>query len=284
MTVERPLVKPHISRVLALALAVMLALAPLCPGEASAPEKKVYTARDVPLARSVRREDYPDLTDAAYANFRAVTTTGMGERTLYRSSSPINPKLGRSLQADAAARAAGIRTVINLADRRSDMARYPGYDASYYSALAVIALDADTNVASENFRTALVTGLRFLIPHKGPYLIHCTEGKDRAGFACAVLECLMGGTAREIVDDYMLSYRNYYGVLPGSRQYDEIAGNNLLKDLRTAFHGADIADPAVDPAACAKAYLMEPGMTAGEIAALKDRLGAAHPLSSTEGD
>jgi len=52
---------------------------------------------------------------------------------------------------------------------------------------------------------------RFIIANDGPYLIHCTEGKDRAGFVSAVLEALMGADLQEIVADYMKSYENYYG-------------------------------------------------------------------------
>ena len=54
-----------------------------------------YLARQ--LTRTYRREDYPNLTDEQYANFRNVTTTGMGHLALYRSSSPVNPKINRSL-------------------------------------------------------------------------------------------------------------------------------------------------------------------------------------------
>jgi len=46
----------------------------------------------------------------------------------------------------------------------------------------------------------------------GPYLVHCLEGKDRTGFVCIVLEALMSATYQEIVDDYMLTYNNYYHI------------------------------------------------------------------------
>ena len=40
------------------------------------------------LSYTNERTDYPELTDEQFANFRAVTTTGMGEGVLYRTSSP----------------------------------------------------------------------------------------------------------------------------------------------------------------------------------------------------
>ena len=76
------------------------------------------------LSRSEIREDYPDLTDEQYANFRNVATTGMGAFALYRSSSPVNPALNRNREADAAVNAAGIRTVMNLADNGETMKGY----------------------------------------------------------------------------------------------------------------------------------------------------------------
>ena len=54
------------------------------------------------LVMSIDRADNPDLTDAQFANFRAVNTTGMGANVLYRPSSPVNPRINRNREADAA--------------------------------------------------------------------------------------------------------------------------------------------------------------------------------------
>ena len=48
--------------------------------------------------------------------------------------------------------------------------------------------------------------------HSGPCLIHCVEGKDRTGFVCALMLALAGASAQEIIDDYMITYYNYYGI------------------------------------------------------------------------
>ena len=55
------------------------------------------------LVRTNERSDYAHLSDEAFANFRVIETTGMGKGVLYRSSSPINPELGRNTYADKAA-------------------------------------------------------------------------------------------------------------------------------------------------------------------------------------
>ena len=223
------------------------------------------------LTRSEIREDYPDLTDEQYANFRNVATTGMGAYVLYRSSSPVNPEINRSSEADAAVNAAGIRTVMNLADNEETMKGYEGYNESYYSHLDVVALNLGVDFTADDFRSGLAEGFRFLATHEGPYLIHCTEGKDRAGFTSAILECLMGATAEEVTADYMVTYANYYGVQPGTEQYDAIVRSNIAKSLATAFDVESIFD--ADLATEADAYLLEIGMTREEVDALKTKLG-----------
>jgi len=224
------------------------------------------------LTRSEIREDYPDLTDEQYANFRNVATTGMGAYVLYRSSSPVNPEINRNREADAAVNAAGIHTVMNLADNEETIKGYEGYAESYYSALDVIALNLGVDFTADDFRFGLAEGFRFLASHEGPYLIHCNEGKDRAGFTSAILECLMGASAEEVTSDYMVTYANYYGVQPGTEQYNAIVRSNIAKTLATAFGIESIYD--VDLAAEADAYLLEIGMSREEIDTLKNNLGA----------
>lgn len=223
------------------------------------------------LQMSNAREDYPDLTDAQYANFRNVTTTGMGANALYRSSSPVNPEYNRNHEADAAVNAAGIRTVLNLADNEVVMKGFEGYAQTYYSQLDVVPMDLIVDFTADSFKEGLAKGLRFLADHEGPYLVHCTMGKDRAGFVSAVLECLMGASAEEIVADYMVSYYNYYGIGPDSDTYEAVANSNIRKTLAQAFGIDDIA--SADLGACAEEYLLDIGLTGDEIAAVKARLG-----------
>ncbi|MBQ8587713.1 MAG: alpha/beta fold hydrolase, partial [Oscillospiraceae bacterium] len=237
-------------------------------------EKEGYMAEYLlhELNRTNNREDYPDLTDEEFANFREVTTNGMGDDTLYRSSSPINPEIGRNTYADAAMEAAGVKTVINLADSETSAAAYPGFAETYYSQQNVIYLNLGVDFAAEDFQEGLANGLRFMIANEGPYLVHCTEGKDRAGFVNAVLECLMGATIDEVVEDYMVTYYNYYGVEPGTEKYDAIANSNILKSLATAFENDSISSDT-DMSAEAEEYLLAIGLTEGEIVALRSVLG-----------
>lgn len=223
------------------------------------------------LTRTNQREDYPHLEEEAFANFRMIRTTGMAEGRLYRTSSPIDPELGRNRYADAALERAGVTIILNLADSRQEAEAYEGFADTYYAAQRVLYLDLGVDVSAPEFQTGLAEGLRFLAEHKGVYAIHCTEGKDRAGFTAALLECLMGATAEEVVADYMTTYFNYYGVEPLSETYEVIRRDNIRKILADAFAVEDIY--AADLAAEAEEYLRAAGLQEGEIRALQRNLG-----------
>ncbi len=223
------------------------------------------------LEMSVVREDYPNLSDEEYANFRNIATTGMGANVLYRSSSPVDPQYGRNFEADAAVNKAGISTIMNLGDTEVSLKNFENYAYTYYSRLNVIPLDMSVEFEGDRFQRPLAEGLRYCISHEGPYMIHCTMGKDRTGFVCALLECLMGASYDEVEMDYMLTYKNFYGVEPGTKTWEAIADGNIRKFLPKAFE-LETLDGA-DLVACAEGYLRKIGMTEDEISALKTCLG-----------
>ena len=236
-------------------------------------EKEGYRAEYLlhELNRTNAREDYPGLDDAAFANFRVIDTAGMGENRLFRSSSPINPELGRNSYADAALEAAGVTVIMNLADSDAEAAAYEGFAESYYAGQKVIYLNLGVDFASGDFQKGLAKGLRFFGENPGTYAVHCTEGKDRAGFVSALLECLMGASADEVVEDYMVTYQNYYGVEFGSEKYNAIAESNIIKTLQDSFEIQDLY--TADLAAEAEEYIRFLGLTEGEVQQLKANLG-----------
>lgn len=222
------------------------------------------------LVRTEVRENYAHLTDEAYANFRLIATVGMGQNRLYRSSSPVNPEINRNKEADAAAKAAGVKTIINLADNEETMKAYEGFGESYYAGQNVICLNLGVDFSASEFREGVADGMRFIAANDGPYLVHCNEGKDRAGFFSAVLEALMGASEEEITADYMVTFYNYYGVEPGTEQYAVIARTNIQKSLANAF-GLDSLE-GNDLKAAAEKYLAQIGLTPDEIAAVQKNL------------
>ena len=224
------------------------------------------------LVRTNRREDYAQLDDEAYANFRAVNTTGMGTDTLFRSSSPIDPVLNRNEEADEALLNALVRTVVNMADTQEQMETYADYGLTNYSQCDIIALSMGMDFQGDAFREGIAESCRFILSHDGPYLIHCIEGKDRTGFLCALLECLMGAGADEVVADYMLTYTNFYGLEPGSEQYSTIVATVFNPILSRAFGIDSIYEENIDLEECTVAYLTGLGLSADEIATLREKL------------
>lgn len=239
------------------------------------------------LKRTNVRSDYA--TDSIFANFRSLATTGLEPGIVYRSSNPVNNEIGRAAYADALAQAVGIKTVLNLSDSDQEIRSFfaaPGFASDYYKSLYekgdVKALDMGVDLSSADFSAKLAEGLRFMISHNGPYLLHCTEGKDRAGFVSAVLESLMGAGMQQIVADYMVSYENYYGVKKDTTQYNAIADSNIVAEMTTVVYklpkGSDLS--GVNLAAATERYLLGIGLKPSEIAALKARLSAGPILMS----
>ncbi|MBR6090164.1 MAG: tyrosine-protein phosphatase [Anaerolineaceae bacterium] len=224
------------------------------------------------LERTDSRDDYPELTDAEFANFREIATTGIGTGKLYRASSPVNPDIARNVYADKACEEAGIKTFINLSDSEAVARAYEGYDDSYYSKQNIIFLSLPVTFTSDAFKNGLAEGLRYMIANEAPYLIHCAKGKDRAGLTSAILEALMGAGLEEILDDYEKTYTNYYDVQDGKQQpiqpeVLETIRDIIVRNLAASFGVEDLT--AVDLSEAAENYLLGIGLTADEIASLK---------------
>ena len=200
------------------------------------------------LSYSDKRSDYE--SDEVFANFRNVRVGDMGANKLYRSASPIDNSHSRAMYADQLIQGARVSLVLNLADSRNDINRYTEKDdfrSSYYIRLfdsgRVLPLSLAVDFSSSDFKTKLVAGLCKLadMNASGPILVHCTEGKDRAGFVSALLEALMGASYEEIVGDYMLSYKNYYGITKEKdpQKYAVIVSNNIDEMLKVIVGASD---------------------------------------------
>ena len=229
------------------------------------------------LSRTDNREDYS--SDAAFANFREIKGGKIGEGALFRSSSPINNEIGRAKYADALVKENGIRTVMNLADSGESILSYmekEDFASPYYASLFengdVIALNMGVSFKTREFQASLSEGLTFLASKEGPYLVHCTEGKDRAGFTSALLSALMGLTYQEIVEDYMTTYENYYHIEKGSEQYEAVKKSNI--DSMLSFIASVESDKLsqVDLSLKAEEFLFAIGMEEETVRKLKENL------------
>ncbi|MCD8036787.1 MAG: tyrosine-protein phosphatase, partial [Clostridiales bacterium] len=180
--------------------------------------------------------------------------------------------------------------VLNLADNNELIDSYiaaEDFDSPYYKSLyeagKVKALNLGVDFTAEDFQAGLADGLRFFAENDGPYLVHCTEGKDRAGFVSALLSCLMGASYDEVVEDYMETYINYYHLEVGSEQYEAVKNSNIvsiLENITSSEEGTDLT--TVDLEAAALAYVQAIGLTDDEIAALKANLAMDYEIAAVE--
>ena len=60
-------------------------------------------------------------------------------------------------------------------------------------------------------------------------IFHCTAGKDRTGFAAALILLLFGVSRRGIFEDYMLSNEQYKPTANVTKEVNQIGVKELLK-------------------------------------------------------
>ena len=240
---------------------------------------------DIQNARNISYTDERSefASDEVFANFRSVKAGNISANTLYRSASPCDDQHNRATYVNALIEAAGIQCIVDLADSDEKIHGYiedPEFNCPYFLSLyengLVIPLSMNTNFSSDTFKTKLSAGLTAMAEQKGPYLVHCTEGKDRTGFVCMLLEALCGASYDEIVDDYMITYDNYYKITRESDpdRYTVIVEHVLDPMIYALFDDREIDLSTADLAAGAENFLQSAGMDTDRIAGLKAALTA----------
>ena len=257
-------------------------VAGLSEGDTAEIELSAYAVYlDIQMARDIHytdvNEDYE--SDVVFSNFRSVSVTGIAPHCLYRGASPCDNQHNRAEYVNTLIDVAGVKCILDLAD---DDAKIQGYLENaelkvpafrdLYAAGKVIPLALNTNFTSEGFRAKLADGLIQMSQQPGPYYVHCTEGKDRTGFVCLLLEALCGASYDEIRKDYMTTYDNYYGITEQSdpARYKTIV-DHVLNPMVNLFAGEKALETA-DLKSGAEQYLADCGMTADQIEALRAAL------------
>ena len=236
---------------------------------------------DVQQALSMKytndREDYALISDVAFANARGVSAGKMASGILYRSSSPFSNEINRAKYVSEYLEQAKVMTVLNLTDTEEKMAAYdmPAYSRSLWEGGQVILCPLKADPTADDYNQRLVAALKELPSRPAPYVVHCTEGKDRTGYVCALLEGLCGATYEEIVADYLITYDNYYQITP----VKDPALCNTLVSLRLntcLMYYAGVTDeaqlPEVDYAKAFASYLLSHGMSQQQLDALVQAL------------
>ncbi len=225
---------------------------------------------------SNNRADFAE--DTVFSNFRAMKGGKLKKDTFFRGTSPINDTNKRALCTDNLIEKNGIRYILDLADNEEKINSYTA-ESPYFRSLVeqnrVALLGISAAYRSDDFKRKLADGLREMSMNQGPYYIHCTEGKDRTGFVCLLLEALVGASFEELEDDYMETYKNYFNI---SRNSDSDK-YEALKELRLydmLWYLADLPDntdlSGMHFEEAAKKYLLSAGMTDKEISNLVDFL------------
>ena len=228
-------------------------------------------------------------TDSEFSNFREINVGNIKDGILFRSASPCDNKHKRVAYTDKLIENVHIDFIMNLADTREKIDKYiTQYDlehiAPYFLSIynqnrcfitfgtleSVDPIGLNMNYLSDDFRNKVSGGCKAILDSDGPILVHCLEGKDRTGFVCIVLEVLMSATYEEIVDDYMKTYENYYGIVKGDPKYEIIKKRNVDAMLSFICNGSDYTKG--DLSSYAKGYLVNGGMTIDEVNSLIDIL------------
>ena len=218
---------------------------------------------------------------------------------VFRSASPCNNEHKRASYTDKLMEENNIKFIMNLADTKEKIEKYiskDDFNSPYFLSLynneklcmvdfeeeekaslklfgneeSVVPLAMNMNYTSEDFAKKVALGFKSILSSDGPIMIHCLEGKDRTGFVCIVLEALMNATYQEIVDDYMLTYDNYYGIDIKDNRYEIIKKRNVDSMLKFICDGADYKTGSLTT--YASNYLKFGGLSDSEISQIITKL------------
>ena len=252
-----------------------------CTAKVTLREKAKYLA--IQGARDIHyydeRERYD--SDTVFANFRSIRMGNIREDILYRSASPCDNSHNRAHYVDALIANAKVNAILDLADDDDKIEGYlekedfaSPYFLSLYENGKVFPIALSMNYQSDVFAEKIAQGLVMLETVEGPYLIHCTEGKDRTGFVCMLIEVLCGASYQEIVDDYMLTYANYYDITKEKEpdKYQVILQQNIDAMLKYLVNDDETDIKTADLSVHARDYLLWAGMEEAQIDAFIARI------------
>ena len=216
-------------------------------------------------------------SDEEFANFREVKVGNIKPGMLYRGASPIDNSRKRAEIVDKLLEKYKIGFDVDLSDKFENIYVQDKYVISDYMKGLIdnnhaVFLGMGAAYTAQEFSNKMKTMFLAMLESDGPYYIHCLEGKDRTGYVCMVIEALCGATYDELINDYFITYKNYYKIEKGSEKYNVLKEMNIdsmiryvfsfnqNKNLLTAGYYSD-----------ARAYLENIGLTSGQIDALQEK-------------
>lgn len=217
-----------------------------------------------------------------FANFREIKMGAIKENTLYRGASPIDNRRKRASTVDGLLNKYGITLDIDLADTRAVIDGFyakEDFNSPYFKALddnnKVLPLGMGAAYKSEDFSHKLKDMLLGILNNDGPYYIHCLEGKDRTGYVCMVIEAMCGASYEDLIEDYFITYKNYYGIEKDSPKYDLIKEIHIDEMIRYVFSFEESVNLlTANYKSKVDDYLLAIGLEREQIDALTDKLKA----------
>ena len=220
------------------------------------------------------RNDYE--SDESFCNFRAVADNVPNTIKIYRSASPCDNDYNRPHYVSELCKKYDIKYVLDLADKQDNLDSYynqKDVDNEYWKYLyeqkRVIPMRLEVNYHSKECANTLVELLRFMLNNEGPFLMHCSEGKDRTGFAGIVIGALANQSIEEIEKGYTKTYEEYYHITKQSVPDSYKAIKNLYFDRMINYICKDSSQENIKE--CCEKYLLDNGMSIEEIKEFESR-------------
>ena len=227
-----------------------------------------------------------------FANFRAMNVGNLKENLLYRGASPIDNRRNRPAIVDDLLKDHNIQYDIDLADKATVGGGFTAVDnrkepiltaansfviGDYFQQLLdndkVIMLGMAAAYKNDDFANKMKTMFDAILNNDGPYYIHCLEGKDRTGYVCMVIEALCGATYQELVDDYFITYKNYYGIEKGTDKYEVIKSIHIDEMIRYVFGFNETVNLlGANYYSSVNNYLLSIGLTQDQINTIQTKL------------
>lgn len=215
----------------------------------------------------------------SFINAREVRLGRMSPSRLYRSASPFDNSHNRPAYVSAYMQNHEVACVLDLADNESKvqslLPELPAYSKQMVEEEKVVFCKLNPNYRSNETNAKMLRGFMSMVEKPGPYLIHCLEGKDRTGYACAILEALCGATYDEIVNDYLITYDNYFGINPQNKpDVCKLILDLRLNDALMFFCGVQDAASlrTIDLETAIRQFMRKNGLTDAEIDRLQNAL------------
>lgn len=224
-----------------------------------------YAAYNVPLGRT----KWEGQSDEAFLNARMVRTGSVQEGILYRGPTPFDPKYNRVELMDQYIQDHNIQCIISLSSAESsltDTTALPEHTRQMIENGQVIPSLIGIEYSLPATKETLGSSFRKMMTMPGPYLIHCSFGRDRTGVVCALLEGLCGADYDEIRDDFMESFYLLNNVSrdPSTKQ-NQLFGYNFTDSLCEMFELSENELKTADFRQCARDYLRSCGLSDTEI-------------------